>query len=104
EEVTPLVVRQKTPGATTTPVATIPTRNSDATPAVRIVRVDRLHRSPLPLVAILCALFLLLTGLGSLLLAHNHTTTTGKSGQNTLSGQQTSPAGGSPTPASTSGV
>ena len=104
-ETAPLAARQQTPGGiATTPVDAIPTRSSDAPPAIRIARADRPRRSLLPLVAILCALLLLLAGLGALLLAHNHAATTGIPGQNTLSGQQISSAGSGTTPTSTPDV
>jgi len=90
EEAAPFVLGQKTPAASAaTPIDALPTQSSDATPAVKIVRVDRPRRSLLPIVAILCALILLLAGLGTLALTHNQAAPTGRSGQNTPSGQPT---------------
>lgn len=95
----PFAVQPKTSVAiAATPGDATPTQSSDGTPVVRIVRVDRPRRSLLPLVAILCALLLLLAGFGVLILSHNSTAPTGKSGQILPSRQQTSSAGGGPTP------
>ncbi len=102
EKVPPLTALPQIPVAPAAlPVDAMPTQSSDATPAVRIVRVNRPRRSLLPIAAILCALLLLLAGLGALLLTHQQAAPTGQSGQTALPGQQRSPTAGSSTPALT---
>jgi serine/threonine protein kinase len=98
EEAAPLVLRQKTPAAiTSTPINAASTQSSDATPAIRSAPIERLRRSLLPIVAILCALILLLAGLGALAVTHFQAPRTGRSGQNTPSGQPTTSITGTST-------
>jgi serine/threonine-protein kinase len=90
--------RQKTPATSEAmlPAETMPL--SHDAPAVRIVPVIGTRRSPLLIVAFLCALILLLAGLGTLLLARHGSTPVDRSGTLTPSGRLTLPAGGgSPT-------
>lgn len=90
EEATPLVLRQKTSAdGAATPINATTTQSSDSPSAVRRLWAGRPRRSLLPIVAILCALILLLAGLGTLVLTHNRAAPTGRSGQNTPSGQST---------------
>jgi serine/threonine protein kinase len=90
--------RQRTP----TPIAAIiPTTvlsPDSQIPAIRIIPASRTRRSPLPIVALLCALLLLLAGLGTLILARHGITSSGPSGNPSPSDRQTPPARGTPFP------
>lgn len=100
QEAAPLVSRQKVPNAgMAIPVDAIPTRISHTPPAAEIARATRSRRSLLPIVAILCALLLMLAGLGTFVWAHNHAGTPGRPASTVSSGQQGSPATGNQTPA-----
>jgi serine/threonine protein kinase len=104
EEAAPLVLRHKTPAASAaTPGRATTTPDAETTPASRILQAGRSRRLLLPIVAILCAITLLLAGLGALALTHRPTAIGGQSGQNTPAGQQRSPTESSSTPTSASG-
>lgn len=79
EKVRPAALRQQTPAtaAATLPAETMPLVAE--APAIRIVPVAWTHRFPLLLVASLCALLLLLAGLGTLILARRGSTSVDRS-------------------------